>query len=301
MNKIMVFGCNGFVGTSLCRRAAALGWAVCGADTAESPALGGMEYEKCDISQRGDVLCAIQSARPDFVVNVAAIANIDFAEANRALAYGVNVVGAENIALACAEIGARYLFFSSDAVFDGMAGGYTEGSLKAFVNYYGQTKGEAEDKILAACGNPVIIRISLVLGFAPVSGNSFLDSLERKLRSGAIVECPVSEVRTPIDIATLCSCVLELYGVPHTGVLHLGSTDSASRCEITRYAARLLGYPDSQVVAAEESAATSPARAPRHKKGILVVDLARELLQTPLCDYRKTIEKAVATKQAAAT
>lgn len=290
----MVFGCNGFVGTSLCLRAASCGWEICGADVAEKPAIEGMRYAQCDISQKDEVLRSIRSAKPDFVVNVAAIANIDFAEANRTLAYGVNVVGAENIALACDEIGARYLFFSSDAVFDGIIGGYIENTPKSFINYYGQTKSEAEDKILAACKNAVIIRISLVLGFAPVSGNSFLDSLGRRLGAGAPIDCSLSEVRTPIDIETLCSCVLELYDAPHAGVINLGSTDSANRYEITLYAAKLLGYPESLVAAASD--AEVPGRAPRHKKGILSVAYAQSILTTPFHDYKHTVERAVGTK-----
>lgn len=297
LKKIMVFGCNGFVGTSLCLRAESLGWEIFGADMANKPAISGMNYVHCDISQRDEVLEAVQSTKPDFVINVAAIADIDFAEANRELAYGVNAAGAENIALACDEIGARYLFFSTDAVFDGVAGGYTENSPKAPLNYYGRTKSEAEEKIRAACKSAVIIRISQVLGFAPVSGNSFLDSLDRKLAAGVRGEFPVSEERTPIDIETLCSCVLELYDAPHTGVIHLGSTDSANRYEITLAAARLLGYPDSLVAAVDGDASASPARAPRHKKGIISVAYAQSILKTPLYDCKRTIERAVKTKQ----
>ncbi len=291
----MVFGCNGFVGTSLCTRAKLLGWEICGADMGTESVISGMEYLACDIRDRGAVLQAVRTAKPSYIVDVAAIADIDAAEKNRELAYAVNVTGAENIALASRETGAKFLFFSSDAVFDGVTGGYTEFSPKAFVNFYGQTKSEAEDRVLAACTNAVVIRISLVLGFSPAKGNSTLDAMARRFAAGEAVSCSTSDIRTPIDISTLCSCVLELYDHPFTGVIHLGSTESANRYEIACKAAQLLGYPESLVVETETNA---PGKAPRHKKGIISVELAKSLLNTPLCSFEDTLKNAVASRAA---
>ena len=293
MKKIMIFGCNGFVGTSLCLTAKRQGWEVWGSDISNQPVMTDIHYMPCDITNRDTVLNAVALAKPDYTVNVAAIANIDFAEANREKAYQINVKGAENIALASSYVSARTLFFSSDAVFDGNNDIYTEFSSKAYVNYYGQTKGEAEELVRKSNPNSVVIRISLVLGFSPAKGNSFLDSMSAKFERGEKLECSETEIRTPIDISTLCSCVLELYDTDYRGVIHLGSTNSASRYEITSYAAELMGYPKNLVLAKKND---DPDKAPRHRNGIISVDLAQKLLKTPLYDYRTTIERAIDSK-----
>jgi dTDP-4-dehydrorhamnose reductase len=237
-----------------------------------------------------DVVSGLQ---PDAVINVAAIANIDFAEANRDVARSVNVLGAVNIAAVCALKHVRYVFFSSDAVFSGNEEGYTEDSPKAPVNYYGQTKSDAEDGILAVCENAAVIRISLVLGFTEAGGNSFLSVLEKKFTKGENIICPSEEVRTPIDVATLISCVLELCDNNFRGVIHLGSKNSMNRYEITCCVARLLGFPESLV---SKDIFNESGRAPRHKKGVISVALAQKILNTPLHDVEKTIEIAVSLK-----
>ena len=126
----------------------------------------------------------IERLQPDAVVNVAAIADIDFVEREQDLAHQVNVTGARNIADSCARRGIRYVFFSSDAVFDGEGGPYREEDAPNPVNYYGKTKLEAEQAVLTAHPAAAVIRISLVLGYPVTSGNSFFASLESKLAAG---------------------------------------------------------------------------------------------------------------------
>jgi dTDP-4-dehydrorhamnose reductase len=300
MRTIVLFGGGGFVGGNIASLARRMGWRVVIADSAFRPGLGDMEWRSVDIADPGQVRALLTEVAAEVAVNVAAIADVDRAEREPDLARRVNVEGAKNVAEACASLGARYVFFSSDAVFDGARAPYAEEDPVAPVNHYGRTKAEAERAVLAACPSAVVIRISLVLGFPVTGGNSFYAALESKLAAGASVSCPVDELRTPIDVLTLAECVMELAGNGASGLLHLGATASISRYELTRRTALLLGYDAALAVAgaAQGAAAQGAAagRAPRHTNGIIKVDKARRLLRTPMLGIDETIARALTTR-----
>ena len=85
----------------------------------KKPGLARHKWIKCDITNGLSVSRIIMDERPRAVINVAAIANIEFAQKNRELAHKVNVQGAKNVAEACKLAGSSYVFFSSDAVYKG--------------------------------------------------------------------------------------------------------------------------------------------------------------------------------------
>ena len=291
--KLMIFGGSGFVGGNLARIAGQKGWAVCVADN--RPLLGA-EWWSVNVADPDMVEQAIDAVRPSAVVNVAAVADIDLAERERDLARRVNVDGARTLAETCARRGIRYVFFSSDAVFDGTGRNYAEADPPNPVNFYGRTKWEAEKAVLQVCPQAVIVRLSLVLGFAVSGGNSFVASLESKLQQGKAVLAPVDEIRTPVDVITLCEAVLELCESSFAGLIHIGATDSISRYDLTRKLARRMGY-NEKLIEPMAPSVGAPDRAPRHKNGILSVALAQSLLTTRLLSTDDGIKRAFSERQ----
>ena len=290
--KLMVFGGGGFVGGNLCTIALQKGWEVTIVDARVREGVPGARWIGLDITKRRAVRDLVSELRPEAAVDLAAVAEIDRAERERELARAVNVVAAEAIAAACARVGAGCLYFSSDAVFPGTGSGYREEDPLGPVNYYGRTKMEGEKAVLRAHREAAIVRISLALGFPVTDGNSFFAALEEKIKSGQEIVAPSDEVRTPVDVLTLSECVLELLDKRFAGVLHIGSTDSIDRASLSRRAARLMGYPEASI-RAEPSGAAKPGRAPRHKNGIISVAKAQGLLETPLLNVERSIERAI--------
>jgi dTDP-4-dehydrorhamnose reductase len=292
--KLIVFGGSGFVGGNMAHVAQNTGWEVFIADTRPGP-LG--EWCSVDITDQASVQAAVSNVQPDAVVNVAAIADIDLAEQKKELACQVNVDGARFVAECCAASNIPYVFFSSDAVFDGESQDYREEDAPKPVNYYGRTKLEAEHAVLKAYPSAVVIRISLVLGFPLASGNAFLAGLHAKLKEGKPVIAPTFEIRTPVDVITLSECVLELCTNSYKGILHIGATDSISRYDLSCILARRMGF-DEQLVQPQTTPDNNPARAPRHKNGIICVDKARSVLKTQLLSVDAGIERAFQEKPA---
>lgn len=289
--KLLIFGGSGFVGGNLTRTAQASGWEVCIADNRP---LFQAEWWSVNITDREMVEKVIADFRPSALVNLAAVADIDLAERERELAYRVNAEGARTLAEVCGKNGIRYIFFSSDAVFDGQSRDYTEDDQPNPVNYYGFTKWEAEKAVRQVCPQAAIIRISLVLGFPITEGNSFFANLESKLRLGKEVLSPTDEIRTPVDVLTLSEAVLELCENDFTGVIHIGATDSISRYDLSRKLARRMGLDDGLIKPHSQSDAIGQAigRAPRHKNGIISVAKAQDILKTRLLTTEEGIKRA---------
>jgi len=290
LSRLLVFGGAGFVGERLACRALQSGWEVFAADINCQSSVEGIECYQVEITDRAGIERVIKRTTPTLVVNTAALADIDRAEQEKELAWRINVTGAENVAGSCASIGARHVFFSSDAVFDGEVGPYREEDLPNPVNEYGKTKAAAENAVLGCCPAAVVLRISLVLGFPIHTGNSFLVNLQEKFNARKVINCPKDEIRTPIDVHTLCDCLLELAGTPYQGLLHIGCTESIDRYSLTTRLARAMGFSTDTIHA---QASDSRNRAPRHKRGILDVSKAQLVLNNKLPDLEKTIQRAL--------
>jgi dTDP-4-dehydrorhamnose reductase len=298
--RLLVFGGGGFVGGVLCSLALRDGRDVHVADAVVRDALPGATWHRIDITDAAAVAALTGVLRPDAVVDLAAVADIDRAERERDLARAVNVDAARSIAASAAAAGAACVYFSSDAVFAGTAERYAEDDPLAPVNWYGQTKADGERVVRGVHPAAAIVRISLVLGFPVADGNSFLAGLEKKLAAGQLVPSPAEEIRTPIDVLTLSAAVLELCRTRFAGTIHLGATDSVDRFTMTRRAAELLGYEAALVTAQQPPAAgagASPVRAARHRRGVISVEKARRLLATPMMDWQAGLRRAIATRR----
>ena len=237
----------------------------------------------------------MNQVKPQFVVNAAAVSNIDFAEKNRELARDVNVAGAAYLAEGCMLHDAKYLYFSSDAVFDGTEEYYGEDDAPKLVNYYGETKAEADHVVLSTWSRTVVVRVSLVLGYPVTGGNAFYLSLEKHLKSGDKPAFSTEEYRTPVDVLTLSESVLEFADNDYQGIIHIGSTESINRYELARKVAVAMGYDAGMIKPKKEE--TGSDRAPRHRRGIISVEKAGAVLKTGMLDIDATIRRSVDERQ----
>ena len=122
-------------------------------------------HRPADVTNAGEMREVFAWAKPDVVVHAAAIGSVDFAEKHQAQTHAVNVGGTTIVAACCKDFGARLIYISSNAVFDGTRPLYSETDPVSPINYYGQLKVEAE-RITATCGVPcAIVRPILLYGW----------------------------------------------------------------------------------------------------------------------------------------
>jgi dTDP-4-dehydrorhamnose reductase len=240
-----------------------------------------LRWHTCDPLAPEALPRLFQEIRPQVVIHTAALADIDVCQAQPDLARAVNVNFTSTLAELCADTGARLVFCSTDTIFDGEHAPYSEAAAPGPVNFYAETKVQAEQIVSRLGAQAVIARLSLVVGLPLLgAGNSFLPRMIAALRQGRTVSVPAHEVRTPVDVITVGRALLELAAGSHSGIYHLAGHSRVSRLEMARTIARRFGFSQDLVVA--QAAATTPGRAPRPRDVSLDNRKACTLLNTPM-------------------
>ncbi len=286
MQRLLITGGSGFIGGNLARTAAANRHVTATYNT-RLPDLDGIDWIELDITDAEAVRRAFAAARPDAVCHLAAVSNIDLCEDDHDLADAVNVEGTKNVAAASFEVGARLVAISTDNVFDGVKGGYTEDDPVNPINHYGRTKVLAEEIVQDSTSLALVVRIPLTLGF-PVTGcGSHLAGIVAAARKGGHLWFVSEEWRSPIDVHTLSDALLELADDTVSGVLHVGGTERISRATMGEDWLGRLGVP-------LESASWLTARDDgRSRPADISLDATRAylLLKTRLPDFRSCMDR----------
>ncbi len=279
--KLMVTGADGFVAGSVVGQSSPE-WEACALALAPVPyERPGLSWEVFDLRDTERLTAVFSAFKPDAVIHTAAMADIDFCEANKETAEAVNVGVTQQVARLCQEHGAKMVFLSTDTVFDGEKGMYTENDIPAPLNFYGETKVRGEQIVAGTVERHVVTRLSLVMGLPVIgAGNSFLAKTIEALKAGKEVGFPDEETRTPVDVITLGRAFLELAASEYTGFLHLSGMDRLNRFAMAQRIAERLGYSKERVIVKNPSAI--PGRAPRPRDVSLDNRRAHDFLKTPM-------------------
>ena len=287
--KLLITGFNGFVAGSVIAHAKGK-WEIHGIDLVEGPANEpGIFYHTLDLLDDQNLTELFRQITPDAVIHTAAMANIDVCQNNQEKAEKVNVGITRTIARLCQESGAKMILCSTDTVFDGTKGNYIETDAPHAVNFYAETKIKAEQFVLSASDKNVVTRLSLVMGLPIMGqGNSFLADTIEKLKNGLQVPFPANEIRTPLDVVTLGSALVELAGNQFGGIIHLAGSTKINRYQMAREIATTLGYSPELILSTDSNA--MPGRAPRPNDASMDNSLAKKILKTPMRTLSEGLE-----------
>jgi dTDP-4-dehydrorhamnose reductase len=213
------------------------------------PPIGGDRALPLDKRDRDRVFALFGKLRPDVVIDTGALHNVDYCETHRSEAWGVNVDGTRNLAEACEAYGAKMVFVSTDYVFDGAKGNYSEEEAPNPVNYYGLTKLEGERAVARACARYAIARPSVIYGYVPPSQGpsssgkplNFALWLIQKLENGEPVKIVTDQYSSPTLADSLAEALLRLAESEETGVFHIAGKSRLNRYEFALKIAEKLG------------------------------------------------------------
>jgi len=276
MNKLLVTGAGGFLGSAVCRAASAL-WQVYGVVFSHSADLDPHAVFRADLTREKEVNRVMDAVLPHVVIHTAAMADPNTCQANPAQSGKTNVDAAVFIAKWCADHGIPMVFTSSDLVFDGQHAPYRESDPVNPVNLYGEQKARAETEILKIHPEAAVCRMSLMFGDKP---SPRYQPPAIVLKQGQKIRLFVDEVRTPLDVYTAAEGLL-LALEKTSGLLHLGGAERITRYQFGRLLADVLNIGADAIVPCFQK--DIPMAAPRPVDVSLNIDIARGVgFQPPL-------------------
>ncbi len=173
------------------------------------------------------------------VLCVGALTDVDGCEADEDRAMAINATGPALLAAAAAARSIPFVFFSSDYVFDGRSGPYSEDDEPRPLCVYGRSKLAGERAVIAAAPDALIIRTTVVFGPDPRRRN-FVYTLARVLREGRPLRTPDDQYSTPTYSSDLATATLALIDARASGIFHVSGPELMNRTTFAARAATLL-------------------------------------------------------------
>ena len=225
--KLLVIGV-GFLGQKLMSVFKARGFEVYGADTS------GDENVKIDITDRQSVLGVFESVRPEVAVLTAGLTNVDLCQEDPALCSKVNVLGVENVVQAALNFNSKLVFISTDYVFDGLKGNYSEQDDLKPLSVYAWSKTEGE-KIVSSLPDHLILRTSTLYGFNDAQDKmNFVKWVVNQLEGGSRIQIVSDQKTNPTLIDDLAEAIARLIELGEKGVFHSVGSEPISRYDFVK-------------------------------------------------------------------
>jgi dTDP-4-dehydrorhamnose reductase len=219
--------------------------------------------QEMDIADPASVEAAIVRFRPWEIINAGGYVRVDEAEREAERCLRENTHGPTVLALACMRHSLRFVTFSSDLVFDGAKDGpYVESDAVAPLNVYGRSKAEAEQRVLDADPQALVIRTSAFFG--PWDPHNFVAQALNTLDAGQPFAAADDVFVTPTYVSDLVNTTLDLLIDRERGIWHLTNGDAVSWAELARRACAAAGLDPSGVQSRDWDSFGQPARRPRN-------------------------------------
>lgn len=240
MKTVLVTGASGFLGWHLADRLSEEK-RVIGTYLSHPVLPQNVEGIRLDLRDRSTTLRTTEQIRPQIIFHCAALSKPELCEQEKKLAEEINVSGTELIVRAARSVDAKLIYISTDLVFDGQKGNYSEKDTLGPINFYAKTKLHAEQIVFA--GNYTIVRVTLMYGNGNGINSSFSDWILRNLREGKIVNLFTDEYRTPVYVKDAAEALALIAKSGSSGELyHLGGSERLTRYEFGRKLADVFGY-----------------------------------------------------------
>ena len=187
---------------------------------------------KCDITDKNEVEKVINKNKPDTIVHCAAMTDVDLCEDEIDIAYRINSDGTRNMAQAAENIGAKIIYVSTDFVFDGDKGYYSEDDEVNPLGIYAKSKYDGEVQLKKYSTNWAIARVSVLYGWHKKA--NFTTWVINQLRSNNSINIVTDQINSPTYADNAGEAIFEIAKQDKNGIYHTAGNDRINRFDFTQ-------------------------------------------------------------------
>ncbi|MFN2167976.1 MAG: dTDP-4-dehydrorhamnose reductase [Anaerolineae bacterium] len=207
----------------------------------------GLDLPEHDITDPSSIVETISGLKPDLVIHGAAVTDVDGCERDPDLAFRVNALGSQNIALACGRCGAAMVHVSTNDVFDGRLGRpYYEWDPPSPRSTYARSKAAAEFYVRTLLTRFYIVRTAWLYARG---GSNFVTKILAAADKHGALRVVTDEVSAPTYAPDLAEAIGRLVQTGHYGIYHFTNAGTCSRFDWATKALELSGRGDVPVEA----------------------------------------------------
>ena len=278
--RILITGSNGLLGqklVDLLRKQASVDLIATARGNNRLPVTEGYTYASLDITVQEEVLDIFDQFKPDVVIHTAAMTNVDTCETDRDGCDVLNVNSVAYLIEACEKHGTYLCHLSTDFIFDGADGPYTEEGIANPISYYGESKLKAEQLLFTSKIRWSIARTVLVYGIVPdMSRSNIVLWVKKSLEDGKTIQVVTDQFRTPTLAEDLAMGCWLLAKDEVEGIFNISGSDFLTPYEMAVMTADYYGLDKSLLQKADSSTFTQTAKRPA-KTGF-ILDKAKKVL-----------------------
>ena len=282
--RYLITGSNGLLGQKLAASAPADAEIV-QIDLQEgSVTAGAFPYRRIDLGERAVVMALMKEFQPDWVVNAAAYTHVDGAEKERERCWRANVTAVENLTRACRRHHAKLVHVSTDYIFDGQNGPYSEEERPNPIGYYGKSKLAGENVLRASDIHFAVARTMVLYGQAQSVRPNFVTWLIDTLQKRQTVRIVDDQFGNTTLADELAEGLWRIVAANASGFYHVAGREIIDRYHFARLIAEVFGL-DAALITRIKTAELGQT-APRPMNSGLRVDKALRVLGLSLSDAR---------------
>lgn len=227
------------------------------------PQSEGYTYRQMDITDRQQVLDVVAETKPQVVIHTAAMTNVDQCEAEKEACWAQNVTAVESLVDACRLNDTFLVHVSTDFIFDGKNGPYTEDAEPNPISFYGWSKYAAEKVVTQSDIRWGMARTVLVYGIAhDMSRTNIILWVKKSLEDGKTIKVVTDQWRSPTlaeDLAVGCALIAEKEA---PGIFNISGKDFLTPYEMAIKTADYFQLNQALITQADSTTFTQPARRP---------------------------------------
>jgi dTDP-4-dehydrorhamnose reductase len=247
MARILITGVSGLLGINLALEVLRE-YEVIGLDRGKLKSAP-FQVLKADLLQANEINSVIESTNPDWLINCAALANLEMCEADPVQARSLNTDLPGELATACAKRKIRFIHISTDSVFDGTKEGiYTEEDQPSPPGVYSQTKLDGEYAVEQVNPQAIIARVNFY-GWSLGGRRSLGEFFVNNLSEGKNVNGFTDVIFCPTWVNHLSRTLIEMLEKNLSGLYHVVGAQSMSKYEFGMEVARMFGLRENLISA----------------------------------------------------